>query len=36
MRSSGRAVDEMRPVRITRGYIKHADGSVLVEFGDTK
>ena len=36
MRSSGRAMDEMRPVRITRGYIKHADGSVLVEFGDTK
>ena len=36
MRPSGRAADEMRPVRITRGYVKHADGSVLVEFGDTK
>jgi len=35
-RPSGRAVDELRPVRITRGYVKHADGSVLVEFGDTK
>jgi ribonuclease PH len=28
--------DELRPVRITRGYTKHAEGSVLVEFGDTK
>ena len=35
-RADGRAADEMRPVRITRGYIKHADGSVLVEFGATK
>ena len=26
----------MRPVRITRGYTRHAEGSVLVEFGDTK
>ena len=36
VRPSGRAVDELRPVRITRGFIKHADGSVLIEFGDTK
>ena len=36
MRPSGRAADELRPVRITRGYIRHADGSVLVEFGATK
>ena len=36
MRPSGRAADELRPVRITRSYIRHADGSVLVEFGDTK
>ena len=36
MRPSGRAANEMRPVRITRGYIKHAHGSVLVAFGDTK
>lgn len=36
MRPSGRAPDEMRPVRFTRGFTKHAHGSVLVEFGDTK
>ena len=36
MRPSGRAADEMRPIRITRNYTKHAEGSVLVEFGDTK
>jgi ribonuclease PH len=35
-RPSGRAPDELRPVRITRGYTRHAEGSVLVEFGDTK
>ncbi len=31
-----RAVDELRPVRITRGYTMHAEGSVLIEFGHTK
>ncbi len=36
MRPSGRQPDEMRPVRFTRNYTKHAEGSVLVEFGDTK
>jgi ribonuclease PH len=36
MRPSQRKPDEMRPVRITRGYTRHAEGSVLVEFGDTK
>ena len=36
MRPSGRAVDELRPIRITRHYTKHAEGSVLVEFGDTR
>ena len=36
VRPSGRAPGELRPVRITRGYTKHAEGSVLVEFGDTK
>ena len=36
MRPSRRAVDELRAVKITRHYIKHAEGSVLVEFGDTK
>ena len=36
MRPSGRAPDELRPIRITRNYTKHAEGSVLIEFGDTK
>ena len=36
MRPSGRAPDELRPIRFTRNYIKHADGSVLVAYGDTK
>ena len=36
MRPSGRAPDEMRPIRITRGFTRHAEGSVLVEFGDTR
>ncbi|WP_426415585.1 ribonuclease PH [Aestuariirhabdus sp. LZHN29] len=36
MRPSNRTPDQMRPVRITRNYTKHAEGSVLVEFGDTK
>jgi ribonuclease PH len=36
MRPSQRKPDEMRPVRITPGYTRHAEGSVLVEFGDTK
>jgi len=36
MRPSGRAPDELRPVRLTRGFTKHAEGSVLVEFGDTR
>ena len=35
-RPSGRAVDALRTVRLTRQYTKHAEGSVLVEFGDTK
>ena len=36
MRPSGRALDEKREVKFTRHYTKHAEGSVLVEFGDTK
>jgi ribonuclease PH len=36
VRPSGRALDEMREVRFTRNFTKHAAGSVLVEFGDTK
>jgi len=35
-RPSGRAPDELRPVRFSRGFAKHAEGSVLVEFGDTR
>src|SRR5438270_10199116 len=35
-RPDGRANNELRPVRITRGYMKYAEGSCLVEFGDTK
>ncbi|MEM5424158.1 MULTISPECIES: ribonuclease PH [Paraburkholderia] len=35
-RPSGRAADQLREVRITRNYTKYAEGSVLVEFGDTK
>ena len=36
MRPSGRQANELRLVNITRNYTKHAEGSVLVEFGDTK
>ena len=36
MRPSHRRPDEMRPVRITRGFTRHAEGSVLIEFGDTR
>ncbi len=36
MRPSGRAPEEIRQIRITRNYTKHAEGSVLIEFGDTK
>jgi ribonuclease PH len=36
MRVDGRKPGDMRPVRITRKYIKHAEGSVLIEVGDTK
>jgi ribonuclease PH len=36
MRPSGRTPDQLREIRITRNYTKHAEGSVLVEFGDTK
>ncbi|MEY8112189.1 ribonuclease PH, partial [Burkholderia cenocepacia] len=35
-RPSGRRADELRKVALTRHYTKHAEGSVLVEFGDTK
>src|ERR687897_3290615 len=36
LRSGGRAADQLRPVRITRGYPIHAEGSVLIEFGATR
>ena len=35
-RPSGRRLDELRPVRLQRGWTRHAEGSVLVEFGDTR
>ena len=35
-RPSGRRAEQLRPVKITRNYTVHAEGSVLVEFGDTK
>ncbi|WP_213955081.1 ribonuclease PH [Variovorax sp. dw_954] len=35
-RSGGRAADQLRPVRITRGFTIHAEGSVLIELGDTR
>jgi ribonuclease PH len=35
-RPSGRAVDQLRDIRLTRHYTKHAEGSVLIECGDTK
>lgn len=36
MRPSGRKPDELRKVILTRAYTRHAEGSVLVEFGDTR
>jgi ribonuclease PH len=36
VRAQGRAADALRPVRITRAYTIHAEGSVLIEFGGTK
>lgn len=35
-RSGGRAADQMRPVKLTRGVMKNANGSCLAEFGDTR
>jgi len=35
-RPSGRAADALRPVVISRHFTKHAEGSVLIEFGDTR
>ncbi|MDH3418916.1 MAG: ribonuclease PH [Gammaproteobacteria bacterium] len=36
MRSSGRGANEMRPIKLTTRYTRHAEGSVLTEFGDTR
>ena len=36
MRPSGRRPDQMRYLRFTRGFTRHAEGSVLAEFGDTR
>jgi ribonuclease PH len=36
MRNDGRQADKLRPVKITRRYLKRAEGSVLIEVGDTK
>lgn len=36
MRPSGRQPHDLRAIRLTRNYTKHAEGSVLVEFGDTR
>lgn len=36
VRADGRTPDQMRPVAFTRGFIAHAEGSVLVEFGQTR
>lgn len=35
-RPSGRAADALRPINITRAFTRHAEGSVLIEFGDTR
>jgi ribonuclease PH len=35
-RLDGRGLKALRPIRITRNYLKHAEGSVLIEIGDTK
>lgn len=36
MRPSGRQPDQLRPVRFITGYTRHAEGSVMAEFGDTR
>ncbi len=36
IRRDGRRADQLRPITVTRDYLRHAEGSVLVEFGETK
>ena len=35
-RPDGRRADEMRPISIERGFVKHAEGSVLISIGETR
>src|SRR5262245_54029610 len=35
-RPSGRAADQLRPITIERGFTRHAEGSVLISFGETR
>ena len=35
VRADGRAPDQLRPISITRGWSKQAEGSALIEFGNT-
>src|SRR6478609_9380263 len=35
-RGDGRASDQLRPIQVTVDYLRHAEGSVLIEFGDTR
>lgn len=36
VRNDGRKIDEIRPVKVDRGYLKHAEGSLLIEVGQTR
>ncbi|GAA1824088.1 ribonuclease PH [Nesterenkonia flava] len=36
VRADGRAIDQLREVKITRGWSEHAEGSTLIEFGNTR
>jgi len=36
LRADGRALDQMRPVRIQTGYLRTAEGSALIEVGNTR
>jgi ribonuclease PH len=36
MRKNGRKNDEIRPIRIERGYLRHAEGSAMIEMGETR
>ncbi|MBP6343771.1 MAG: ribonuclease PH, partial [Candidatus Omnitrophica bacterium] len=35
-RPDGRKPDQLRKVKVTKNYLKHAEGSCLIEFGETK